>query len=183
MKMTNVYQLMGAQATFHKLIMVAPERAVWMLCRPASYENTVREMLHAGLDKMRAVLEKDPFENPAKPNTKLLEIQLKITAMMDMRVNGAPTQKIQQLNLSGNLGRVTGEDVRSLTEKGDMTEIQKRLERLRARKAAAEGRGLPAPVVGAAEGDALGAGAGALAEGEALVAEPIPARVEIVRGE
>lgn len=156
MQMTNVYQLICSDAAFHKLMMSAPERAVWLLVRPAGYEVTVNEMLHVGLDRMRRVLEADPYES-GRLDHKLLALQLKISQWMDMRKHGAPTQKIQQMNLHATIGQ--GDEVRQLTEKGDMATIQKRLEALKARKAAAEGRGLPAPKL----------------EGEVIEAELVPA--------
>lgn len=163
MRMTNVFQLIGNEVTFGKLIMGAPERACWLLVRPMRYENIVEEMLAKGMERMRKALEQDPMVNPLKPDTKLLSLQFKIMQWMDLRRHGAPTQKVQQLNLHANVG--PGDDVKQLTEKGDMGAIQERLEKLKARKAAAEGRHLPPPAELA----------GPAPEGTILEAEVVPA--------
>lgn len=139
MRMTNVYYFVGAESTFKKLILDDPRRLGWMLCRPAGYESTAREMLQFGMSKLRLALEEDPFEVPGKPNLKLLELQLKITQMMDLRMHGAPTQKLQQLTVNATLG-ANGE-LKGIEEKGDMENIKRKLEELRARKRKLEGRG------------------------------------------
>jgi hypothetical protein len=138
MRMTNVYYFVGQESTFRKLILEDARRLAWMLCRPAGYESTAREMLQFGMSKLRQYLERDPFENPDKPNMKLLEMQYKITAMMDMRLHGAPTQKLQQLTVNATLG-ANGE-IKGIEEKGDMEVIKRKLEDLRERKRKLEGR-------------------------------------------
>ncbi len=151
MNMKNVYGFIGADATFHKLICRDACRMTWLICRPAGYEAAAREMLTASYDRLRTALEKDAFENPSKPNMKLLEIQLKIHQMFDLRLHGAPTQKIQQLNVNAAIG-ANGE-LKEILDKGDMQGLRDKLEDLRVRKRKAEGRGAeaaqPAPIVDA----------------------------------
>lgn len=138
MKMTNVYYFAGSERTFQNVILKDARSLSWIMCRPAGYESTAREMLQAGMEKLRSYLELDPFENPEKPNMKLLEMQYKITAMMDMRLHGAPTQKLQQLTVNATLG-ANGE-IKEVVDKGDMASLQKRIEKLRERKRLLEGR-------------------------------------------
>ncbi len=142
MEMARVYHFVGAEAVFYQLICVDANRMVWLMCRPSGYEATAREMLLFGMQQMRRYLEEDPFENPHKPNMKLMEMQFKITQMMDLRMHGAPTQKIQQLNISAAMG--ANGDLKAIVEKGDMKSLQAKLEDLRARKRKAEGRGMEA---------------------------------------
>lgn len=137
MNMSNVYYFVGAESTFRKLILGDPGRLAWMICRPAGYESTAREMLQAGLERLRQYLEKDPFED-GKPNMKLMELQFKIVQMMDLRMHGAPTQKLQQLTVNATLG--ANGDLKSITDKTDMNAIQKRLSELKEKKRVLEGR-------------------------------------------
>lgn len=187
MLIKNVYAFIGQEAMFYQLICADPNRMVWLMCRPAGYEANAREMLAFSTGRLREYLEKDPFEDPRKPNMKLLEIQVKIHQIFDLRLHGAPTQKIQQLNLNATLGAAG--NLKELTDKGDMKGLQKKLEDLRARKRKAEGRGaqpalaegessvIDAEIVGAkdgkeAHGNETGAGANSLrASGEGEVPE------------
>ena len=137
MRMTNVYYFVGAESTFKKLVLSDPRRLAWMICRPAGYESTAREMLQYGMSKLRQVLEKDAFEGE-KPNMKLLEMQYKIVQMMDLRMHGAPTQKLQQLTVNATLG--ANGQLQEIGDKGNMDEIKRKLEDLRERKRKLEGR-------------------------------------------
>lgn len=165
MHMPNVHSLICNEAAFTGLFMKLPFRAAFLVCRPAGYQVTIREMLLHGMERMRGVLDLDPLDSKGKPNTKLLELQLKIVAMIDMRLHGAPTQKIHQVNQNlpaPNKGALTQakQDVKELVQKGDMASIQKRLEEINAEKRAIEGRDLT----------------GAKAEKAAVAVEVLPAR-------
>lgn len=149
MRMVNVYYFVGSETAFTKLVLGDARRLAWIICRPAGYESTAREMLQYGLSRLREVLDKDPFEDPNKPNMKLLELQLKITQMMDLRMHGAPTQKLQQLTVNATLG-ANGE-LQAIGDKANMSDIKRKLEDLRERKRKLEGRGVePKPAEQAA---------------------------------
>lgn len=139
MRMTNVYYFVGAESTFKKLILADPRRLCWMICRPAGYESTAREMLQYGLSRMREYLEKDPFES-GKPDMRLMKMQLDIVKMMDLRLHGAPTQKLQQLTVQATLG--ADGKLQAIGDNGNMEDIKRKLEDLRDRKRKLEGRGV-----------------------------------------
>jgi len=109
------------------------DRLAWVLIPPKSYTVKLSEMLETGLEQLRESLEIPHIEN-GKVNTKLLELKLKITAMMDLRMNGAIAQKVQieQKNMNMNLAiRGSSADVSDLLESKNMEEIDKKLNSLR----------------------------------------------------
>ncbi len=149
MDMKNVHSLVCNPKTFESLFLKLPYRAVFLCCKPMAYEHTLKEMLLHGMQRMRQVLD-IPATDPitGKLNPKIIELQLKITAMVDMRVHGAPTQKIHQVTQSIQ-GKPTQGQVANLQEliaKGDMSTIQTRLKEIEAEKKKLEGRVTTQPV-------------------------------------
>jgi hypothetical protein len=138
MQMSYVYSLAGPESTFHVVVMKSAPRVAWMLCRPVSYEAQTREILATGLLRLRGYLDKDPFPEGQKPDHKLARLQLDIVKMMDLRQHGAPTQKIQSLELKGTIG-ANGE-IQAIAEKLDMKALEERKKKLEDRKRKAEGR-------------------------------------------
>jgi hypothetical protein len=71
-----------------------------------------------------------------KINTKLLELKIKVTAMMDLRMNGAIAQKLQventnkNMNMNYNLHGTAGE-ISGLIEARNMEDLDRKLEALR----------------------------------------------------
>lgn len=151
MQMSNVYNLVGPESSFHTLVMKEPARVAWLLCKPAGYDAQSREILETGLHRMRAVLETDAMTagKNGGPNIALLRLQLDITKMMDLRQHGAPTQKIQSLELKGTIG-ANGE-IQALGDIADMKALEERKKDLHKRRLKAEGRAAarapdPAPI-------------------------------------
>jgi hypothetical protein len=138
METTNIIRGIITEDYFYKRYMKDLKRVAWMLIPPTSYTVKLTEMLEVGLGRMRGVLDLDPVGPDGKVNTKLLELQLKITAMMDMRLNGAIAQKVQieqkNMNMNLHLTRTSGE-ISGLLESGNMEELDKKLAELRKRDA------------------------------------------------
>ncbi len=128
MVVRNVHSLVCDDRTFYRLFATCPGRTAFLLCRPVKYEEQVKEMLAHGLRRYRQILDRSVDLPNGKIDHKLLAIQVKIVAMMDMRLHGAPTQKVQQLNVNVDAGsRQVDADTRKLVAKGDMASIQHRL--------------------------------------------------------
>jgi len=103
MRKMSVNRIIAGIMTYEHFMssyMSKPEKASWILCMPASYSAVATEALHFGMDKLRDILEMDDTDAKGRPNVKLLELKTKIIAMLDVRVNGAITQKIEQKTLS-----------------------------------------------------------------------------------
>jgi hypothetical protein len=142
MIMANVYNLVGPESTFHNLVMKDARRCAWMLCKPVAYDAHMREMLNMGLIRLRSYLEKDAMTSgkDGKPDLKLMKLQLEITRMADLRQHGAPTQKIQAIELKGTIG--PGGQIQALGDELDMKALEQRKKELEMRRRAAEGRGV-----------------------------------------
>lgn len=80
-----------------------PYKGSWLFTPPQQYTQMIDEALQYGLLKLRTILAMPEEDANGKLNMKLLEMKLKITMMMDMRKNGAPTQKIEQKSMNYNV--------------------------------------------------------------------------------
>ncbi len=110
----NFHSLVCTEVAFEKLFLRQPHRAAFLLCRPIAYDVAIREGLMHGMKRMREILDLPAVDGKGKINTKILELKLKVTAMMDMRLNGAPKQSIQQLNVHMDATKKgVGEQVRT----------------------------------------------------------------------
>ena len=142
MIVSNVHSLVCDIKSFQKLFVGSlPYRTAFLLCRPAAYQHTLHEMLLHGMKRMRQILDLPETDANGKINTKIIELKLKVTAMVDMRVNGAPTQKVHQItqNLTSGIS-ATKSDVKELVNSGDMATIQKRIEEIESEKRKLESR-------------------------------------------
>lgn len=149
MTLRNVHSLVCDEKSFYRLFVQHAPRAAFLLCRPTGYREQLNEMLSHGLSRMRAILDLPEVDARGKLNTKLLDLKAKIYAMTDLRLHGAPTQKIQQLNLNMNAdaqGRAALGDVRALAAKGDMATIQKRIGEIEKEIKKSEGAAVPEPL-------------------------------------
>lgn len=144
----NIHSLVCDAKAFRKLFLGLPYRAAFLLCRPAGYQACVKETLTHGLKRMREILDMPEYDAKGKLNTKLLELKVKVFGMMDLRVHGAPTQKIHQVNqnLDGPSAKQVTQDVKQLVQKGDMETIRRRIYELEAQQKEIEGRGQVTPV-------------------------------------
>lgn len=105
-----------------------PLVTAWIICPLMGYAQQLDEAVGSGMAKLREILEL-PIEDPhtGKLDHRLIAAQTRIIAMLDMRKNGAYTQKIEQRNL--NLHASTG-DIAGRIENLSMEEVEKRMKRL-----------------------------------------------------
>lgn len=149
MVMSNIYSLVGPDSTFIDIVMKNEHRVTWLLCKPIAYQVKMREMLDTGITRLRSYLDLDALTagKGGKPDMRLMKMQMEITRMADLREHGAPTQKIQSLELKGIIG--PNGELQAAVDKMDMAALQDRKKQLEERKKKAEGRatGAPAPIV------------------------------------
>lgn len=140
----KVHSLVCSITSFYSILSTGNYRVLYLLSKPLAYETCVKETLLHGLKRVREILDMDHYNKKGEINTKMLELKLRVTAMMDMRLNGAPTQKIQQLNLNINQDAskpISGQaSVQELIKKGDMHSIRERLNLIEEEKKKLEGR-------------------------------------------
>jgi hypothetical protein len=108
---------------FYDRYLRSPVKVAWMMCPPANYIVMAEEALSFGLSRMRDILEMDDTDAKGKPNVKLLELKVKITAMLDARVKGSVIQQSVQVQYdAGHIKQAIGLET--------MEELDKRIKQL-----------------------------------------------------
>lgn len=78
-------------------------QVAWLFHPPTEYKLDLRDLQHLSLKALRKIMAM-PATNPdGTPNVKLIETQLKIFQHVDMRLEGAIIQRIDQRNLNVNV--------------------------------------------------------------------------------
>lgn len=94
MRMVAVYARVCSREYFYTVV-ENPARLAWILHPPEDYILQMRGLLNIGIKRFEEIL-KLPLENPnGSINTKLIAEIVKIVSIVDNRVKGAVTQKIQ----------------------------------------------------------------------------------------
>ncbi len=140
----RVYGGICSKQFFYAHYLTAPNRVAWLLTPVVEYETKMREALDFSLDRLRSYLEIDA--NPGgRPNVKLMELQAKIFAMIDMRLKGGHTQRTENKNLSIAVS-TSDKQVAQAVSNMSMDALEKRLKELDRRERAVQGQ-LPQGVV------------------------------------
>jgi hypothetical protein len=100
--MTRVYAGICTYEYFHRRYLNSPRKVAWLLCPPSSYQFKANEALEFALEQLRDILDTPHTSGMGKIDTKLAELKLKIFQTLDIRIKGAPVQRIIQANLHGN---------------------------------------------------------------------------------
>lgn len=141
---TNVHSLICDPRAFRQLFFRLPYRAVWLICRPQAHQIVLREMLNHGFERLRNILDLPDHDEKGRLNLKLLELKTKITGMVDMRLHGAPTQKVlQHTHHTGEVASKDKKAISTMVQKGDMKTIQNRLAEIEQEARRIEGRDSP----------------------------------------
>lgn len=82
-------------------------KILWVLCPPVSYQTAMRNILHKGTERLMEIM-KLPIVGPdGKPDSRVIVNILKAFQLVDMRVKGAVTQKLQiqqqSINVNHNM--------------------------------------------------------------------------------
>lgn len=124
MHIASVYTGVCLRQTFEKLCTRA-EFLAFLTLAPKAYEVMVQEALSHGLEELRAILDMDNISETGKINTRIMDLKLKIVAMLDMRVRGAVVQK----NLNVNVNTASKE-VSATGSDNSLEKIQERIKLL-----------------------------------------------------
>lgn len=122
--LTKAYAGICSHEFFFEHFLAVPEYVAWLMCPPASYTNAMEEALNLGIEELRDIL-----QTPHTGNPKIMELKVKIFAMLDARLKGAVVQKlsIEQRSLNMNIGVPKGD---SIANPDDVAEIDKRIAQL-----------------------------------------------------
>jgi hypothetical protein len=99
----------------------------WLLTVPTGYIIKAEESLEFGLEQLRDILEV-PHMRGMVVDTKLGELKLKIVAMLDTRVKGAPITKT--MNLHANVSTEAVQKIATASTEADLMRQLKELERM-----------------------------------------------------
>jgi hypothetical protein len=123
-------------------ILADPKQVAWMITPPPEYGKVTEEGLMYGLDQMRSILaiphvlydpqDIDPTTGQPKPNTypiqmnaKLAELKVKIVAMLDIRIKGAPMQRSVNFQL-----QTTPKQIAAAIEAKSVEELDERIKEI-----------------------------------------------------
>jgi hypothetical protein len=128
MEMQTVAAGTGAVSweSYKQMLIMTPGKLAWLFNPPAGYKLQLQEAQELGLSRLMEILElpiKDPLTQ--RINVGVAAIILQAWKSVDMRVNGALTQRIVQL--SGSMGEAP-----QGASKVDMAEVDKKLAELEA---------------------------------------------------
>lgn len=73
----------------------SPVQLAFLLCPPVSYDNLLEESLARGLERMHEILNRPLMDLDGKLDHKLAELMFKVTAFLDVRKHGMPTQRLE----------------------------------------------------------------------------------------
>lgn len=117
---------------FNTFYLVVPERVAWLFTRPASYVVVTEEALQFGIEQLREILEMPNMmevghgkKKKEVLNVRLIELKAKIVGMLDIRVKGAPLQRVHQITENRGL-----KQIENLSRENSMEEIQHRIKLL-----------------------------------------------------
>ena len=134
MQMVAVYTGVCSREYFSQRYLTFPEKVAWLMTPPASYVVKMEEALAFGIEQLRDVLEQPMFDSKGNFNTKLAELKAKIVAMLDLRVKGGVTQRVEQTTKSFNVTlSQSASEVSQAAVEASMVEIEKRLKELEKR--------------------------------------------------
>lgn len=107
----RIYAGIATQTTFTKVI--ESNRLFWLLLPPTDYTVMNRRAHERGLDRLYQVLDKEPVDENGNVDYKLVQLQMKIFAMIDTRINGPLTHKHEITTKNVHLG-ISAADVQKL---------------------------------------------------------------------
>jgi hypothetical protein len=99
MVIENVIRGKCSRRHFYEVILKDYRRVAWLTTPPVEYKMSLEEALHAGVRKLREILD-FPLYKDGNPDTKAADIILRTVAMLDVRVKGAITQRMDVRSLS-----------------------------------------------------------------------------------
>jgi hypothetical protein len=131
-KVANLCKGICTPNYFYAAVLRNKKVLAYLLIPPKSYENSAEEALLLGMAQIRKILQFPLWNDKGKPDTRVAALQLNVMKMLDARLKGAPTQRIEQKTLNANVS------VNELAQDMSMDEIESRLKKLRGDEEKAE---------------------------------------------
>lgn len=133
MEMVAVFAGVCSKDYFYGRYLKHAEKVAWMVCPPSSYQVIAEEALAFGLEQLRDILSLSVVLPNGRADVKLGELQAKIVAMLDTRVKGTITQRLETKNMSLNIS-TSDTAVAKAAMAGTMDDIDLRLKELELRE-------------------------------------------------
>lgn len=133
MEPVRVYAGICSKQYFYERVLSCAPKVAWIVTPPLNYDVKLDEALAYGMERMRDILEIDPTTYPAGARIKLMELQAKVTAMLDMRKKGAYTQRVENKNMNLNVS-TTDKQVAAVLAGSTMEQLDTRIKELEKRE-------------------------------------------------
>lgn len=101
MLVVNIIAGVCSKELFYDKYLKSPSKVAWLLCPPTGYIIKAEEALEFGLEQLRDILDQ-PHVVAGKFDARLADLKIKIVAMLDTRVKGAPVQRSVNVNLGSS---------------------------------------------------------------------------------
>lgn len=115
------------------------KKMMWVMCPPVSYQVAMRNILHKGTERLMEIMSLPLMDSDGKPDSKVIVNILRAFQLVDIRVKGAVTQKLQiqqqthniHQSISGNGVHIgTGMPVETL-QLEELEKLERRIDRAR----------------------------------------------------
>jgi hypothetical protein len=100
MNMSNIYLGVVTREHWHRIVHEHSHIAAFILCRPPEYKMSQEALQNHATRKFFEILSLPIKEKGGRVDIKLLELQMKTAAMIDMRNQGGFTQRSETKNLN-----------------------------------------------------------------------------------
>lgn len=115
------------------------KKMMWVFCPPVSYASAMRNILHKGTERLMEIMSLPIMDSDGKPDSKVIVNILRAFQLVDMRVKGAVTQKLQIQQQSLSVHATIGQDMPSIQsgqpvdtmQLEELEKLEKRIERAR----------------------------------------------------
>ena len=107
MNLTNVWEPVCSGPTFYKIV-AKPEMVAWICCPPQNYMRSMESYLNYGKENLSKLLKMDLFDHLGRLDTKRAQIFLKAYQLVENRVMGAVTQRIEQKTKALHVHEIAG---------------------------------------------------------------------------
>lgn len=133
MEPVRVYAGICSKQYFFERVMTSAVKVAWIATPPLNYDIKLDEALAYGMERMRDILEIPVESYPPGSRIKLMELQAKVTAMLDMRKKGAYTQRVENKNMNLNVS-TTDKQVAAVLAGSTMEQLDTRIKELERRE-------------------------------------------------
>ena len=81
---------------------------MWIFCPPISYQVAMRNILHKGTERLMEIMSLPIIDDQGKPDSRVIVNILRAFQLVDIRVKGAVTQKLQIQQQTHNINQTIG---------------------------------------------------------------------------